>query len=477
MQEVNMLAKIRVVCLILLFTGGVASIADADQQTSETVNMQQMQQQLLELQKQMELMKAEHSAEIQSLKEQLQKATQTGTVTEKQTQQSELDALLDKMQEEAGEAEKEITPDETVFRFKGLGLQALNPEISASVDLLGSFIDQENVRQRTDFTVRAFELNFQSYLDPFSRFKATVPIDDAGNIEVEEAYFTRFNVLENCNLTLGKFRQQFGVINRWHGDALDQVNYPMPITMILGDDGLSQTGAALDWTMPAWGEAAQELNIQVTGTENERLFEGDTLGNPSILFHYKNFRDLSKDSYFEFGLSSLFGWNDEWQVGPDIYNDSLCTQVFGADFTYVWEPIERSMYRNIEWRSEILVFNRDILAPDGSGRDSLYGWGAFSYIHSKVDVNLYLGIRGDYFAPDEKPYASMNGSPVSPFAYASDNPYRWQVAPYITWWQSEFVRFHLEYNYANGQGMSEEPAHAVYFQVVFAAGPHKHERY
>jgi hypothetical protein len=472
-----MLAKMRTVCLILIFVGGIVSIADADQQTGETAEIQKMQQQLLELQKQMELMKAQYNAEIQNLKEQLQKVGQTGTVTEKETRQSELDALLAQMQEEAGEEEKEKTPEETVFRFNGLGLQALNPEISVSGVMLGSFIDQENIRERTDFSVRSFELNFQSYLDPFSRFKATVPIDDAGNIEVEEAYFTRFNVLENCNLTLGRFRQQFGVINRWHGDALDQVNYPMPITMILGDDGLSQTGASLDWTMPAWGEAAQELNIQVTASENERLFGGDTLGNPSILLHYKNFRDLSKDSYFEFGLSGLFGWNDEWRIGPETYNNSLSTQVFGADFTYVWEPIDRAMYRNIEWRSEILFFNRDILAPDGSGRDSLFGWGAFSYIHSKIDANLYLGIRGDYFAPDEKPYASMGGSPVSPFAYASNSPHRWQVAPYITWWQSEFVRFQLEYNYADGQGMSEEPGHAVYFQVVFAAGPHKHERY
>jgi gamma-glutamyltranspeptidase len=122
-----MLAKMRAVCLILIFVGGIVSIADAGQQIGETVDMQKMQQQLLELQKQMELMKAQYNAEIQSLKEQLQKAGQTGTVTEKETPQSELDALLARMQEEAGKEEKEKTPEETVFRFKGLGLQALSP--------------------------------------------------------------------------------------------------------------------------------------------------------------------------------------------------------------------------------------------------------------------------------------------------------------------------------------------------------------
>jgi len=435
--------------------------------------MQQMQQQLLELQKQMEFMKTRHDEEIKGLKEQLK----VETVTEEQAQISELDALLAQMQEIAGEPEPEKTPEQTTFRFKGLGLQALNPEISVSGDMLGSYTNQAHVRRRTDFTVRSFELNFQSYLDPFSKFKATVPIDDAGEIEVEEAYFTRFNVLDNFNLTFGKFRQQFGVINRWHGDALDQVSYPLPITMIFGDNGLYQPGIALDWFLPEWGAAAQELNLQITRSENESLYDGETQGNPSLLFHYKNFRDLSHSTYFELGLSGLFGWNDRWQVNGASEYDALGTQVLGADFTYVWEPIDRAMYRNIEWRSEIFAFNRDILAPDGSGRDSLSGWGAFSYIHSKIDRNLYLGIRGDYFAPDTKDYAGLYANaPITPLAYASSNPYRWQVAPYITWWQSEFVRFHLEYDYADGRGM-EGPGHVFFFQVVFAAGPHKHERY
>ena len=462
---------------IIIFITGAVGRATAQQEQKQSTDLQQFQQKLLELQRQMEQMKKEHEAEILSLKEQMQKAVQAEAVAQEQTQQQELEALLQQMQEIAGEEEPEKTPQETVFRFKGLGLQALNPEISVSGDMVGSYNHQAHVRRRTDFTVRSFELNFQSYLDPFSRFKATVPIDDEGVIEVEEAYFTRFNVLDNFNLTFGKFRQQFGVINRWHGDALDQVDYPMPITMIFGDNGLYQPGIALDWTMPQWGAAAQELNLQITRSENERLYEGETLGNPSLLIHYKNFRDLSKDAYFEWGLSGLFGWSDEWQLATATQHDTLGTQVFGADFTFVWEPIERAMYRNIEWRSEIFALNRDLLAPDGSGQDNLQAWGAFSYVHSKIYRNLYLGIRGDYFAPDTKDYAGLfQNAPITPLAYASGNPYRWQMAPYLTWWQSEFVRFHLEYNYADGRGTGG-PAHVFLFQVVFAAGPHKHERY
>jgi len=465
-------------CLVLLFVGGMVSIADARQQTTQTVTMQQMHEQLLELQRQMELMKTQHDAEIKGLKEQLK----TETVTEEQAQVNELDALLAQMQQEAGdEPVEEERPEDTVFRFKGLSLQKLNPEISASADMLGTYTDQDGARERFDFAVRSYEINIQAYLDPFSRFKSTFYIDDAGDVGVEEAYFTRFSVLENMNVSLGIFRQQFGVINRWHGDALDQVNYPMAINKILGDGGLWQSGVSLDFSLPLWGEAAQSLSLQITDAENEHLFSGDTLGTPSMLFHYKNFRDLTQATYLEFGLSGLFGWNDTWRVADGLggycdETDALGTQVVGADMTMVWEPPAQAKYKNIEWRSEILAFNRDILAPDGSGRDSVCGWGAFSYVQSKVAQNLFLGFRGDYFQPDEKSYASMTGCPVTPFAYDSNNPHRWAAVPYLTWWQSDWVRFHVEYNYADGQGM-EEASHIIYFQVVMSVGPHKHERY
>jgi hypothetical protein len=58
----------------------------------------------------------------------------------------------------------------------------------------------------------------------------------------------------------------------------------------------------------------------------------------------------------------------------------------------------------------------------------------------------------------------------------SDNPYILQVGPYITWWQSPFVKFLIEYDYGNGKRI-DSPEHIVWLQCIFAAGPHKHERY
>jgi hypothetical protein len=381
----------------------------------------------------------------------------------------------------AGPKKEEKSPEETVYKSRGLSLQQLNPEISVSGDLLAYYRDQEETRRRSDIFLRALELNFQSYLDPFSKMKATLEVDRDGHVEIEEAYYSHFTLIPGAILDLGRFRQPFGVVNRWHEDALDQVQYPLALRRIFGEEGLHQTGASVEWSLPEWAGAHHGLTLQVTSPENRRLFGDDALGTPTLLFHYKNYRDLSRDTYLEFGLSGLFGWNDEWdvQTAPDTVvteHDALGTRVFGADLSMLWEPAGRALYRNIEWRSEVYVLNRDIVAPDNSGRDTLNAWGFYSYLQGKIAQNLIVGGRVDYYAPAGKDYAVWPDVSLIPLAYPAGHPYRWQVAPYITWWQSEWVLFRTEYNYAWGSGM-EDDEHVLWFQTVFAAGPHKHERY
>lgn len=470
-----------IICVVcFLTTVGLPSVCIAQNDQTENTALVEIQQQMLELKRQMDDMKREHEMEVGALKAEIEKLKQPAPVAAEAEAEDELAKLRELAESVAGEeAVEEKAPEETIFKFGGLSLQQLNPEISASGDFLSHYRHQSGTRQRTDAEITGLELNFQSYLDPFSRMKATTHISDDG-VDVEEVYFTRFSVFDSANLDVGRFRQQFGVVNRWHEDALDQVQYPLALRRIFGDGGLNQTGASVEWTLPEWRGAYQGLTLQVTNSENDRLFAEETLGSPCLLFHYKNYRDLSRDTYFEFGLSGLFGWNDEWniQVGPDIVTqtDALGTQVFGADVSFLWEPVDRALYRNLEWRSEVYCLNRDILAPDNSGRDSLNAWGAYSYIQGKVARNLILGVRADYYEPDGKGYAEMDDLSLVPLAYNSNDPYRWQIGPYITWWQSDWVRFRGEYDYAWGEGM-ESDEHVLWFQATFAAGPHKHERY
>jgi hypothetical protein len=161
----------------------------------------------------------------------------------------------------------------------------------------------------------------------------------------------------------------------------------MPLMKVFGHHGLCQTGVSLDWS-GSIGATSQELTLQATDGENEHMFGGNTENRPSLLAHYKLNRDLSASTYFELGLTGLVGWNNEWlldlAVGdPTETEGTRATQVYGLDFTLLWEPTDRMRYRNIEWRGELYCVSKDIVAPDGSD-DTLAPWGFYTSLQTKV---------------------------------------------------------------------------------------------
>jgi hypothetical protein len=449
----------------------------AQSKGTENTELAELKQQILELKRQMDEMKSKHENEIKALQEEIDKLRPVEPVTEEIKTEEEADYLRKLAQEIAGEEEEEKTPEETVFKFGGLSLQQLNPEISVTGDFLFSSQQDTTSHKSSDFDFRTLGVHVESWLDPYSRFKAAIPVTES-ETKLGEGYVTLYDIADDLNLTLGKFRQQFGVVNRWHKHGLDQVDFPLALGQIFGNEGLNQSGLSLDWMMPPADDASQQLTFQVTDGSNSRLFGDNARNRPSLLAHYKNYRDLSKDTYLEWGLTGLLGWNDEWDMQSGTkQNESEITSVLGADLAVLWEPTEKMRYRNIEWRSEAYWLNKDILAPDGSGSDTINAWGLYSYLQTKISRTIDIGIRGDFYVPDTKSYASLPGSlSLSPLAVTSDNPYLWKISPYLTWWQSPFVKFRVEYDYSNGKGI-ENPEHVIWLQAVFAAGPHKHERY
>lgn len=443
---------------------------------AETNDPNRLQNQIDQLQQQISDMRKTQDAEINALKKQLGESSGQNVTKEPEDELASLRQLA--QAEAAKEKSSEENQENVIFKSQGLDLQALNPEISVSGDFLFSTRDDNTSEYNQDFNFRTLGAHVESWLDPYTHFKSALEFHE-GETELGEAYFTLFNLGNDINLTIGKFRQQFGIVNRWHKHGLDQVDFPLPLREIFGDDGLNQTGLSLDWLMPPLGQSAQQLTLQVTDGSNDRLFGGNTSNRPSLLAHYKNYRDLSKDTYMEWGLSGLVGWNEEWEVGSfTTTQDSFkTTTVLGADLTILWEPTERMRYRNLEWRSEAYWLNKDILAPNGSGSDILRAWGLYSYLQSKISRTIDIGVRSDFYMPDTKSYAANpNWTSLSPLAVTAKNPYLSQVSPYVTWWQSPFVKFRVEYDYGNSRGI-ENPEHVIWLQAIFAAGPHKHERY
>jgi hypothetical protein len=390
----------------------------------------------------------------------------------------------------AAEAEKEAEADdsnyETTFKSGNLGLQALNPEFSVTGDMLGNYQSGRDEMVTWDTAFRNLGLHLEAYLDPYSRFKAAVEVTPEG-AELGEAYFTRYGFVDAINVTFGKFRQQFGVVNRWHKHGLDWFDFPLPLRAVFGPGGLNQIGLSLDWSASA-GPVVNELVIELTDADNPVMFGRNADNRPSVLGHYKVYRDLTASTYLEVGFTALAGWNDDWsalvdtsftgaQIAEYTADDTRTTAVYGIDFTVLWEPTDRMRYRNIQWRSEGYLVDSDILAPDGSGSDRLQPWGFYSLVQAKVSRTVEVGARIDYFAPEARGYVMPSAAPTPvPLVAASDDAYRALGGVWLTWWQSPFVKFRGGYAYEGGTGTGPE-VHHVGLQVVFAAGPHKHERY
>ncbi len=372
----------------------------------------------------------------------------------------EKDELNEILQEaETASAKKEETKKSKIFKSGQRSLQAINPEISVTGDAFGEFkFKGKPLENSAGAYFRVLGLHIQSNLDPFSL--ATVAIEvTPEEVELGEAYLTWTNFLPSISLTSGKFRQQFGVLNRWHKHSLDQFDFPLPIKTIFGGDGLNQIGFSFNWLMPSIIGDANNLVVEITNAQNRNLFAGETFSFPSTLLHFKNYWDLSRDTYLELGFTGMFGKNRILTVTINdnlIYENSFNTWVGGADLTVFWEPVNKALYKSLLWRSEIFYANKEL-----SENSKIKTFGGYTYLEYKFAEQWQIGTRFDY---------------SQPFKLSNSSQYMYQLIPYVTWWQSHWVKIRLQYNYLDGNILSESSG-TLRLQMVWAIGPHKHDRY
>jgi hypothetical protein len=352
------------------------------------------------------------------------------------------------------------TTDSKIFKSGQRSLQAINPEISLTGDAFGQFIlnkDTFTDEARSGAHFRVVGMHIQSNLDPYSFAKAIIEFTPNG-VGFGEAYMTINNIVPNINLTLGKFRQQFGIINRWHEHALDQFDFPLALKTILGEEGINQTGISADWLLPTIIGDANNLKVEITNGQSDHLFAGEFFSFPTILARFNSYSDLTQNVYLEFGLSGMLGTNNikGYSEGINISEKNRYTTLGGFDLTLFWEPLNQAKYNSFIWRTEIYYADKDQLA--GS---NISTFGGYSYAEYKFTERWQTGARFDY---------------TQPFETGNKGKYLYQVVPYLTWWQSPWVKLRLQYNYLNGNNLDLSNS-TLRFQIVWAMGPHKHDRY
>ncbi|MBU1107032.1 MAG: hypothetical protein KKB51_10220 [Candidatus Riflebacteria bacterium] len=466
----------RLLAILWLFASFIPA-ASADQSSAH------LAERLSALEQKILVIESNYQQQIASLNEQillLKKETDTGNEAQADNELETLRQAAGKESLNSEESQgKKATGSEQNFIAGNLGLQAENPEISLVGDYVYRLQSIDDQRNNSDVMMRNLGVHFETYLDPDTKFKAAMPVQE--NIaSLGEAYITRFGLTRNLNFTIGKFRQQFGIVNRWHMAALDQVEFPLAMRRVLGDGGLNQNGVAFDWQLGASGKTTHELTMQITEATNARLFSGNTRGMPAMLLHLKSFRDIDANTYQEIGLTALAGINDQWSVSTagvvNTIDKTRPVYGFGLDFTHLWEPTDNMRYRNFMWRTEFYGVKKEILKPDTGDKGSIFAWGAYTNLQWKVDRQTETGLRIDYFKPDSQKYAAVPGLALAPLAVIANNPSEWQLCPYITWAQSPWVKYRLEFDYKSGNNMGPDERRLM-LQCIWAAGPHKHDRY
>lgn len=322
-------------------------------------------------------------------------------------------------------------------------LQALNPEISVTGDVTARFSDNKQDPDFNRLNFDGFEIAFQHPLDPFSLAKFFVAFEE-GAIFLEEGYLTWEALPGNLGLKVGRFHANFGKLNRFHKHALPWADRDLPTQTLFGDEGLIGEGLSLSWLPPRlpWAQT-NELSFEVMNNSNDLAFSGRGFGDPLFTGRLLNYYDVSDNAYLEWGLSVA---TSHWDI--DKQNRST---VVGLDGTYRWEPLQRALYRSLELRSEFF-YNARSRWPGGNV------FGLYLSGEYQLSRRWYGGLRYQFSQLLE-----------------NQDDHQWALAPYATFWQSEWVRLRAQYDFVNKNFDKNE--NRFFLQFTWSLGPHKHQAY
>jgi len=403
---------------------------------------------------------AELRARIDSLEAVLARLTN-------QSEQSQAEDALARLRAAAAAAagtdttRAQAPPEGQIGVGRQRALQALNPEISVTGDIFARVDPDQPDAQ--NFLPREFELSLVSALDPYARAKVFMSIHEPGGeivpfgeegeehahdgaeLGVEEGYLEWVNLPGGIGLTLGRFYQRLGALNRWHSHALYFQSRSLPHLAFVGEEPLAQTGVSLYWLLPVESFGTWQAWFEVTQASNEKLFgESD---RPTYLGHLNAFWEISPSLDLDLGASAVAG---RYQI-PDVSYDQ---RLFNLEGALTWRPPGRSGYREAVFRAGVMVRDPTNVPPGGPpGRST----GVWSMTEVRLSPRWLVGARYDWVENPEDQDDSA-----------------WLVSPTVTWWQSEYVRLRAEYDLL---GRIEGNEGQFLVQVTFAMGPHKHEKY
>lgn len=320
-----------------------------------------------------------------------------------------------------------------------------NPDIGVIADMVFEHNSAQDDQGGADrLSVRELELVMGSYVDPYSRLDINIAFSDFEEVHVQEAYLTRFGLPWETTARIGRSKPKVGKALVYHRDVLDTADYPLVIRRYFGDDGFSKTGVDLSRPLDLPFDSAHEITVGVIegGNGEGGTVFGDARRRPTLYSHVKNFWDITDLTHFELGASHMLGSADE--------DAGMENNLLGLDGTLIhfYGPDQR-----IKFQSELFYLNQ---------QDSLdeNRFGTYGLLDVRFHKQWAAGLRFDYAQLVHKPGLSPGGSETG-------------YTGYITFFQTEFARWRLQYNHINSTTGKDDNQFLV--QGIFAIGEHKHK--
>lgn len=341
----------------------------------------------------------------------------------------------------------------------------LLPDISAVGDLVGDLSpDASTQEDGTRFGIREIEIALQAAVDPYFRGDVFLGFSDAEGVHIEQAFLTT-TALRGLELRLGRFLMPVGKQNTTHRHDLHTIEYPWVIQRFLGEEGLKGTGLSLSRIFAPFGFYQELLLTAVdrVGEAPEDLITEEPvnaeLTGLGFSARLRNYWDLSEAANLEISASALTGRVEQpYDFGaPDVNAIAARQQLYGADLTFRWRPLQQGLYRSFIAQGEVYLQQNernDDPAFAGPNRDFV---GLYGFARWQVARRWFLAARYDRLEDPE-----LGGETLT------------AASGYLQWFPSEFSKLTAAFERLMPDGsVGLEATSRVLLQASFAIGPHK----
>lgn len=327
------------------------------------------------------------------------------------------------------------------------------------------------------FTLGESEMGISANIDPQFRGTATLALDPAGGISVENAYVQTTSLGDGFNLKFGRFFSGLGYLNEQHAHAWDFVDQPL-VYAALWENQLGEDGVQLKWLAPTdmFVELGGEMGKGRGFPGSDRAKNGSGAG---VLFVHVG-DDIGIEHSWRAGASlqrTRAAGRESVDV-PDLLGNAVTnlfsgdSQTIGLDLVWKYAPNGNIKERYFKLQGEYFRRRENgALTYDTTGAnvsDSYAVTQRGGYVQGVYQFmpRWRIGARYDRLDPGIASVGAANAANViADYAY---KPHRTTVM--LDYSPSEFSRLRLQLAHDQSrQGLTDNQ---VFLQYIMSLGVH-----